>query len=87
MKTRKTQVSTGAIVVATNLPPTEREPPTVIEPGALTVPEFCAWSRVGRTSVFEEIRVGRLTVAKIGHRTIIPMECAKAWLKAMTKAA
>ena len=46
----------------------------------ITIPEFCVWSRIGRTRVYEEIATGALRALKIGRRTVIKREDAVAWL-------
>lgn len=43
----------------------------MVERGAFTIPEFCAWSRIGRTKVYELIANGDLHVVKIGTKTLI----------------
>jgi Holliday junction resolvase-like predicted endonuclease len=53
-----------------------------IEPGSVAIDEFARRARIGRISVFEEIKFRRLRAAKVGNRTVIPIECARAWLKA-----
>jgi hypothetical protein len=55
--------------------------------GALTIPEFAEWARIGRTRVFEEIKAGRLAVVKCGSRTLVRMSDAKVWLDNLPKAA
>jgi hypothetical protein len=45
----------------------------------LSVPEFCDWSRLGRTSVCKIIAKGELRPLKYGRRTLIPMEEALRW--------
>jgi hypothetical protein len=75
--TRK--ISTGEIEFAA------KSQPESIEPGALTVDEFCRWARVGRTTAFFEIKAARLCAVKVGARTLIPMENARAWLNSLPK--
>ena len=48
--------------------------------GALSVRDFCRWSSLGRTAVYEEIGRGRLKARKVGRRTIILFEDARRWL-------
>lgn len=52
---------------------------------ALSVEEAAEAAGVGRTSLFEEIRKGRITARKIGRRTVITVEDFDAWLKALPK--
>ena len=39
--------------------------------GAFTVAEYCAWSRIGRTKIYELIAAGALPIVKVGKRTLI----------------
>jgi hypothetical protein len=55
--------------------------------GAFSIPEFCAWVRIGRTMAFGEIKAGRLTVTKCGKRSLIRVSDAEAWLQALPKSA
>ncbi len=50
------------------------------ERGAFTIPEFCEWSRIGRTKVYDLIKRGELPVVKIDDRTLIRAEDGKALL-------
>jgi len=49
-------------------------------PELLTIPEFCAWARIGRTKAYEEIASGALRALKIGRRTVIKADDADTWL-------
>jgi excisionase family DNA binding protein len=49
-------------------------------PELLTVTEFCAWARIGRTKTYEEIAAGALIALKIGRRTLIKRDDALTWL-------
>lgn len=48
-------------------------------PRAYSVETFCLEFDVGRTSVFAEIKHGRLRARKVGRRTIILAADAEAW--------
>ncbi|MGE5515981.1 MAG: helix-turn-helix domain-containing protein [Bacteroidota bacterium] len=48
---------------------------------AYTIPELCAATGISRAMVYKEIRAERLKVKKIGARTLIPIDEAKAWMK------
>jgi len=50
---------------------------------ALTVNEFCKSVGIGRTSVYAEIKAGRLIALKVGRRTIIPHVEAQRWLSSL----
>ena len=51
-----------------------------IQPAVLTLNEFIAWAKIGRTKAYREITTGRLRAIKIGRRTLIPFADANAWL-------
>lgn len=53
-----------------------------ITPAVMSIIEFMAWSRLGRTKVYELIGSQELRAIKSGRRTLIPVEAAKAWLEA-----
>lgn len=48
---------------------------------AFSVDLFCTIFGIGRTKTYEEIAAGRLKIAKIGRRTVIPATNAYAWLE------
>lgn len=52
-----------------------------IEPLAYSVPEALSLLRIGRTTFYEEVRSGRLVIAKVGKKTIVPAHRAREWLK------
>ena len=47
---------------------------------AHTIDEVCKISKLGRSSIYEEIRSGRLIARKCGRRTIILVPDLHAWL-------
>lgn len=49
-------------------------------PLAYTVPEAVATTKIGRSLLYEEIKAGRLSVIKIGRRTLIRHEALSDWL-------
>jgi excisionase family DNA binding protein len=53
------------------------------EKRAFSIPEFCLLYGVCRTTVYEEIRAGRLRAVKVGRRTLILVDDAEAWLAAL----
>ena len=53
--------------------------------GALTVAEYCAWSRIGRTKVYELINSGLLPVVKVGTKTLIRVSDGQALLDTLVK--
>jgi excisionase family DNA binding protein len=50
-----------------------------MEKMAYRVEEFAEAHGLGRPTVYEEIRAGRLKVAKVGRRTVITTEAARDW--------
>ena len=48
-----------------------------ITPLAFDIPEYCKAYRVGRSTVYEEIRAGRLKIFKVGKLTRISVEAAE----------
>jgi hypothetical protein len=46
---------------------------------AFSVEEFATAYHIGRSSVFEEIKSGRLKARKVGNRTIITNQDADDW--------
>jgi excisionase family DNA binding protein len=59
--------------------------PTTLTPTqqAYSVEKFGRAFNIGRSTVYEEIRSGRLKARKVGARTLIAHEDAMAWLKAL----
>lgn len=55
----------------------------ILTDGALEVSEFCTVYRISRTAFYEEIKAKRLTVKKLGAKTLIPRTNARAWLAAL----
>lgn len=52
-------------------------------PAAISIDDFCRAYGIGRTKVYEEIGAGRLAARKVGSRTIILREDARAWLDSL----
>ena len=63
---------------STNIPTSARNSAA---PRAFSVEQFCQRFGIGRTSVYQEIRLGRLRARKIGRRTIITEDDGEAWLQ------
>jgi helix-turn-helix protein len=59
--------------------------PTTLAPLqiAYSVEKFVQAFNIGRSTVYEEIRAGRLKVRKAGARTLITHEDALAWLNGL----
>jgi hypothetical protein len=48
---------------------------------AFDIASFCRRYGVGRTRVYEEIRLGRLRVRKLGRKTLVAEDDAEDWLE------
>ena len=51
--------------------------------GQFSVREFCDWSGLCKTKVYELIKQGDLTARKCGRRTFVAMEEALRWRDAL----
>jgi hypothetical protein len=51
--------------------------------GAMTIAEFCAWARIGRTMAYAEVKAGRLQLRKAGAKSLVTREAAEAWLRSL----
>ena len=50
---------------------------------ALTIPETCEETRIGRTKIYEEINAGRLVARKFGKKTLILRSDLRDFLNAL----
>lgn len=74
----------AAVVASTAPTPTPR--PAAQSDGSerhslMTVKEFCRRYALGKSTVYTEIKAGRLKIQKIGHSTRISVEAASDWLR------
>ncbi len=46
----------------------------------LSVREVCALTGLGRTSLYQELRSGRLRSLRIGGRRLVPADALEAWI-------
>ncbi|QAU44185.1 DNA-binding protein [Bradyrhizobium guangzhouense] len=53
----------------------------------MTIPEFCRWSRIGRTAAYREIKLGRLRLVKVGAKSLILVSDAERWLSSLSAVA
>jgi excisionase family DNA binding protein len=53
------------------------------EPLAFSVAEACSAARIGRTSLYEAIRCGKLRAVKHAKRTLILSEDLRRWLESL----
>jgi hypothetical protein len=51
--------------------------------GAMSVDAFARWAGIGRTTAWNEIRLGRLRAVKVSARTLITLENAQTWLSSL----
>ena len=51
--------------------------------GNLSAKEFMEWGGIGRTKFYEEVNSGRITLRKIGSKSVVTMPDALAWLNAL----
>lgn len=54
--------------------------------GALSVNKFCEWASIGRSTCYQEAKAGRLTLRKVGFKTVITMSEATRWVEALPQA-
>lgn len=52
---------------------------------ALSIKELIAISGISRTSIYNEIKLGRLVVRKLGRRTIVLVSDTERWLGALPR--
>lgn len=52
-------------------------------PQAYSIEAFCDRFGLGRSKTYEEIRLGRLKIRKVGTRTLIAHDDAIAWFNAL----
>lgn len=65
---------------------TDTLPSKTYEPAlAYSVEQFCLRYSIGRSSVYEEIKAGRLQIKKVGTRTLISHEEAARWFNALPR--
>lgn len=53
--------------------------------GALTIAQFCETFNVGRTFIYGQIKMGRLTALKAGGKTLISRDEAGRWIRELPK--
>ncbi len=54
--------------------------------GAMSVDEFCRYGCVGKTKLYSEAKAGRITLRKIGAKTVVLREEGDAWLRSLPTA-
>jgi hypothetical protein len=65
----------------TNLRTSEPDPRSYDQQRAWSIAQFCHCFGVGRTTVYEQIKLGHLHARKVGQRTIITDVDAEEWLR------
>ncbi len=58
-----------------------------IAPAAMTIDQFCRWACIGKTKLYAEVKSGRITLRKIGSKTIVLRSDGEAWLNSLPKSA
>jgi len=53
------------------------------QPIAFSVRQFCTMHAIGRTTFYEQVKCGRLSIRKLGKRTLVLREEAERWLEAL----
>lgn len=56
------------------------------EVGALDVPGFCRWAGVSHATFYREVKAGRIAIRKVGRKSVVLMDDARAWLNALPEA-
>ena len=56
----------------------------MMEPLAVPIPEAARLGGVGRSTIYAEVKQGKLKVRKVGRRTIISMDDLRTWLASKT---
>ena len=56
---------------------------TPLNCGAMSVDAFAQWAGIGRTTAWNEIRLGRLRAVKVSARTLVTLEDAQTWLSSL----
>lgn len=57
------------------------------EKGAFSVNAFLEWASIGRTAFYNEVKEGRIKTHKMGNKTLVTYDNAKAWLESLPEAA
>jgi hypothetical protein len=65
------------------VPEGQRMPGPPHNPEVFEVIEFCGWARISRSVAFKEIAEGRLIVRRVGRKSLVPIESARAWLASL----
>jgi excisionase family DNA binding protein len=50
---------------------------------AFTIAEFATAYKIGRTTLFEEIKAGRLKTYKVGRRRLISLHAGQDWQRSL----
>jgi hypothetical protein len=51
--------------------------------GAMTVSQFCRWANIGRTKLYSEVAARRITLRKLGNKSLVLRAEAERWLNAL----
>ena len=61
--------------------PSASPSPNDAGPLLLSVDDVCALTGLGRTSIYGELRAGRLASVKVGRRRLVPRAALDAWIE------
>lgn len=50
---------------------------------ALSVTDFCTICSIGRSTFYLEVKAKRISILKVGKRTLVPAEEARRWLDSL----
>jgi hypothetical protein len=71
------------IIAALTTGPTDSVP--ALDRLAYSLNSFCSAAEIGQSLAYDEIAAGRLKVVRVGRRTLVPVEAAKAWLASLSE--
>ncbi|NCC41644.1 MAG: DNA-binding protein [Gammaproteobacteria bacterium] len=60
----------------------KKPPPRTIEPVQLSIEETIKATGLGRTSIYKEIKEGRLLTHRVGRRRFVSTEALRQWVQA-----
>jgi hypothetical protein len=84
---RKTYLTTAAnvqgAIQAGNRDQSSARIENAVPPAAMTVSEFCAWARIGKTKLYSEVKAGRIKLRKIGAKSVILRDDGETWLRSL----
>ena len=55
--------------------------------GAMSIDEFCGWASISRAKFYREVKDGRISLRKVGRKSVVTLSDAMLWLTSLPKAA